>query len=100
MTTHIVSDRFTAAEALGFVNYIASSSSLDDLEATIRPCAMDLKKFRDLSPYWKLLPRQFVSQWQHYRQPPATLFTRLLRRLCHYERCWKVIHTVRRCLRM
>lgn len=99
MTTHVVSDRFTAAEALDFVNYIADKSSLDDLKVPIKARTTG-PYVRDISAYWRQLPPDFVAQWQHYRQPPLRLLTRFLRFLCGYQTCWRVVLAIRRSLRI
>lgn len=98
MTAPVISNRFTAAEALRFVNLIIESSSVEDLQST--PLKQTIVPVTDLSSYWKSLPQEFVWQWRHFRQPPISLFTRLLRWVCRYETCWRIVYTVRRCLRV
>lgn len=98
MTTHVVSERFTAAEALDFVEYIASSSSADDLQVGIK--AQTSVYVDNISAYWEQLPSDFLAEWSKFRQPPVPLITHLLRTICRYETCWNIVHFIRRSLRI
>ncbi|EJF65244.1 hypothetical protein DICSQDRAFT_124494 [Dichomitus squalens LYAD-421 SS1] len=69
MTTHIVSQRFTAEEALKFLNDSAMDVPQDALEAPLE-LGMEYGAMFDSEVYWSRLPPGLQASWTDYRAPP------------------------------
>ncbi|KAI0332316.1 hypothetical protein GY45DRAFT_1274189 [Cubamyces sp. BRFM 1775] len=97
MTTHVVDDRFTAAEALTFFR---------ELEATLSPDALDRSvtlepgydALNDTEVYWSRLPPEDAIKWQSQRPPPLSCADRILRWITNTRLGWKIVPFVRRTL--
>ncbi|KAJ8454678.1 hypothetical protein ONZ51_g12893 [Trametes cubensis] len=97
MTTHIIDDRFTAAEALAFVREIEGELPPDVLDSavTLRP---DCDVLDHPERYWSRLHPDDQIKWQAHRPPPLTWTTRVLRRISTTELGCRVVPFVRRSL--
>ncbi|KAI0332328.1 hypothetical protein GY45DRAFT_1274204 [Cubamyces sp. BRFM 1775] len=97
MTTHVIDDRFTAAEALAFFRSIEAAlpPGVLDSAITLKP---EYGLLDDPGPYWSRLPPSAQVKWQSHRPPPLTWSTRVLRRLNTTRLGWKIIPFVRRSL--
>ena len=73
MTTHIISERFTANEAYDFCEMIRMAYSNEDLEISVSP----LLRGHDnqANPrYWDQLDSAFVAKWSFHRTPPKSIW--------------------------
>ncbi|KAI0363264.1 hypothetical protein BV20DRAFT_1031616 [Pilatotrama ljubarskyi] len=99
MTTHIIGDRFTAAEALDFFRDIeaGSQSTLLDQGVVLEP---NFEALEDPSSYWSRLRPEFQASWYSHRPPPLSWTIRLLRWLNTFRVGCTVITHVRRFFRI
>ena len=97
MTTHVVGERFRAAEALSF--YKEHLSQLPEVLLT-HPLTLSLsfEPLRDPDVYWSLLAPQDRQRWQLYRVPPRSLGQRFLARVVESDLGWTLVRAVRRML--
>ena len=97
MTTHVIGDRFSAAEALAFVREIEGGLSPDALDSnvTLKP---DYDNLDHPERYWCRLHPDDQIKWQAHRPPPLTWTTRVLRRISTTEVGCRVVPFVRRLL--
>ncbi|KAI0630158.1 hypothetical protein C8Q77DRAFT_1136695 [Trametes polyzona] len=77
MTTHIVDERFTAAEALEFFRRVEAETSPETLQSsvTLQP---DYHRMHDPQLYWCHTSPEFQSMWNSHRPPPFALGIRLI----------------------
>ena len=97
MTTHVVSQRFTAVEALSFYNEHFSGLP-DDLLAHPLTLCMGFEPLRDPEVYWSRLSPQDLLRWQSFRVPPNSWDERLLRWILRSTLAWKLVAPIRRML--
>ncbi|KAF8589797.1 hypothetical protein K439DRAFT_1628319 [Ramaria rubella] len=75
MTTHIISRRFTAHEALSFCEFICDSLSLHELQLSLPRDSVR----SPIDDHWESLPKDFIVTWGSYRVPQPSFLTRVLR---------------------
>ncbi|KAI0661354.1 hypothetical protein C8Q70DRAFT_710054 [Cubamyces menziesii] len=99
MTTHVIDDRFTAAEALAFFRGIEAAlpPGVLDSAITLKP---EYGPLDDPGLYWSRLPPSDQIKWQSHRPPPSSWTARVLRRLNATRIGWKIVPFVRRSLRI
>ncbi|KAM5531272.1 hypothetical protein V8D89_015073 [Ganoderma adspersum] len=97
MTTHIVSQRFSAEEALEFFR-----CETEDLPRNVREAQLVLSfegEAMDSSDvYWSRLSPQCQAQWAWLRTPPLGCWFHILNWLIQIPACCRVIVSVRRLL--
>ncbi|KAF8526764.1 hypothetical protein JB92DRAFT_1071880 [Gautieria morchelliformis] len=103
MTTRDISRRFTASQALEFLESFASELTLEQLEFPAPPWNPTLPPY-DKYDRWAGLPDTFIKDWDNFREPKPTFQIRLLRqicdcRICDYEWGYKLVQWVRRIIR-
>ncbi|KAF7327619.1 hypothetical protein MKEN_00341200 [Mycena kentingensis (nom. inval.)] len=78
MITRKVHSRFTADAALEFLRFIQSSLTKEEL---MRPCELPPYTEYSAERYdrWQGLPRDFVEEWGHMREPELPLWLRCVR---------------------
>ncbi|KAI0332318.1 hypothetical protein GY45DRAFT_1274190 [Cubamyces sp. BRFM 1775] len=99
MTTHVVDDRFTAAEALAFFRELEANLSPDVLDRSVTLKA-DYDALDDPEVYWSRLSPEDATKWQSQRPPPLTWPYRFLRWLNSTRLGWDALPFVRRTLRI
>ncbi|KAF4621021.1 hypothetical protein D9613_000107 [Agrocybe pediades] len=86
LTTHKLRQRFTAAEALAFLEDHRGSLSEEELN---KPTPEHDDESDELAYHkhdrWASVPPHLAKQWADYREPPVSWKTKLLRRLFEYE---------------
>ncbi|KAI0630162.1 hypothetical protein C8Q77DRAFT_1136721 [Trametes polyzona] len=97
MTTHIVDERFTAAEALEFFRRVEAETSPETLKSsiTLQP---NYHRMHDPQLYWCHTSPEFQSMWNSHRPPPFSWRLRLLRWIGSITYGFEVIAFVRRIL--
>ncbi|KAJ3506406.1 hypothetical protein NLJ89_g6886 [Agrocybe chaxingu] len=94
MTTRNISRRFTAEQALQFLETELGQLSDKHLEQEFFE-ATDVIEY-DKYDRWHQLPSNFVQKWAVYKEPPLPATTRFLRWLYSFESLVHVIPFVRR----
>jgi hypothetical protein len=94
MTTRDVSRRFTASQALEFLESFASELTEEKLQLSVLP--WDPTTCFDEYDLWKGLPDTFIKDWGHFREPKPTFQIILLRQLCNYAWGYKFVQWLRR----
>ncbi|EJF65250.1 hypothetical protein DICSQDRAFT_152498 [Dichomitus squalens LYAD-421 SS1] len=97
MTTHIVSQRFSAEEALAFFKASTKDLTQDALEASLE-LTMEYEPLYDSDVYWSRLPSELQARWICHRTPPLPRWFYVLNRLIQIPVCRRIILPVRRCL--
>ncbi|KAI0630179.1 kinase-like domain-containing protein [Trametes polyzona] len=99
MTTHIVDDRFTAAEALEFFRRIEAEVSPETLQSsvTLQP---DYQRMHDPKLYWCRTSPEFRSLWESHFPPPHTWRFRLFRWIASTPNGFQILAFTRRILRL
>ncbi|RXW20266.1 hypothetical protein EST38_g5587 [Candolleomyces aberdarensis] len=85
MTTRVIPQRFTAQEALDFLENSVAELPKGALQSWFREKNEVNHIQYDEYDRWKLLPRKFIEKWAVYKEPPLTRSTRTLRWLCSFE---------------
>lgn len=97
MTTHVISQRFTAEEARMFLE-----NELRLLAPDIRATPLDMKvNFNVLANpemYWSMVPVHTKAGWCEFRTPPRSLESTMLNQLMRYPTLRKIIVLTRRIL--
>jgi hypothetical protein len=94
MVTQDVSQRFTASEALDFLEKFYYALPLDKLHAAVaEPDSPDIPHNVDR---WKGLPDEFVRTWSHHRALGPSWSVRVLRFICSYRIGEIMVRSVRR----
>ena len=96
MTTADLSRRFTAGEALEFLEARASELSQEELEYFVPPPPQDYLAFNEQVDRWKGLPDEFIKTWGHFREPKLSFQMRLLRKICDHDWGLIAVQLVRR----
>ena len=99
MVTPDIEARFTAAEALAFLENFRRQRDAKVLAQ--RPIQ---RPNADYVPYdhwdrWAGLPGDFVREWSAYRIPPPSYRLRLLRMICEYVYGWHAVTFFRKLAR-
>ncbi|KAM5542805.1 hypothetical protein V8D89_003766 [Ganoderma adspersum] len=99
MTTHVISERFRAAEALTFFEDATRGLPSDVLgtEVKLEP---DWDPVDDPNIYWAKLSPDFSKTWGIYRTPPPSLARWLLDVITRYRIGWRILILVRSVLRV
>ncbi|KAI0645511.1 hypothetical protein C8Q79DRAFT_1010463 [Trametes meyenii] len=97
MTTHELARRFTAEEALKFLDYawLQVPECLRDA-----PLSLEANWDSQLYPemYWSLTPPGFGDTWSHYKTPPHGWAARALYRILRIPHVWRITIFVRKVL--
>ena len=97
MTTADLSRRFTAGEALEFLEARASELTHEELEYFVPPRTLSqLCLLHEQVDRWKGLPDEFIKTWGHFREPKQSFQMRLLRKICDYDWGLIAVQLVRR----
>ncbi|TBU48608.1 hypothetical protein BD309DRAFT_949131 [Dichomitus squalens] len=99
MTTHIIDQRFTAAEALSFYNEHLSRLP-DDLLAHPLTLFTSFEPLCDPDVYWSLLSSEDRGRWHAFRVPPRSWGHRLLAWIAETDLGWKILRAARRMLNL
>lgn len=82
MITRDIAKRFTAREALNFLEEFSSQlSSSQRHEEPSPPSYLNPETY----DRWAGLPEDFIQQWSLYREPKLPQTTKILRLICDYE---------------
>ena len=95
MTTADLSRRFTAGEALKFLEARASELTLEELEHFVPPLPQGSFLYEQVDR-WKGLPDEFIKTWGHFREPRQSFQMRLLRKICDHDWGLIAVQLVRR----
>ncbi|RXW23104.1 hypothetical protein EST38_g2731 [Candolleomyces aberdarensis] len=80
MVTRDIPKRFTARQALDFLEDRVSEMSPRELKKPIKPGDIEARsRVYDQYDRWQRLPPNFVQKWGHFREPPIPLMTKFLR---------------------
>ncbi|KAI0675110.1 kinase-like domain-containing protein [Trametes maxima] len=97
MTTHNLTHRFTAEEALAFLDHAWSQ-----LPESAHGALLSSEAGGDgqIPPemHWSLTPPGYGDQWSHYKTPPYGWTARVLDRIMQIPRAWPLIALIRRVL--
>ena len=98
MTTRVVSERFTAAEAFAFLEQALSQLTIQDFQSAIVFKGGSMK-LGYTGSYWTLLPTCFCEKWAAFKSPPPFLVERLLEKVAVWKAGWCILRFVRRVVR-
>ncbi len=97
MTTHIVSQRFTAEEAQAFLQSVMNRSPRDVLTVRLKLAPRyDAMSYSDV--YWSKLSPQLQKSWSELRTPPTPFWSNILDWLIRFPTVCNLIVPVRRIL--
>ena len=88
MTTDDVASRFTAREALEFLQEIDSKLTDKQRDGRSRPKG-GVKL--EIGERWKTLPVSFVQEWSKFARRPPSPIVKFLRWICTYDYGYKCI---------
>ena len=95
MTTRVVSQRFTAEEALAFFE-----RAVDTLPSNLLPSPVTITGASTAigytGSYWNSLPSDFCDRWLLYRSPPPSWTDKVLLHIFRTDIGWNILHYVRR----
>jgi hypothetical protein len=94
MTTRDIGRRFTASQALEFLENFASELTQEQLQDLAPPWELDHPPYEKYDR-WAGLPDTFIQEWGHFREPKVTFQIRLLRRICDYDWGYTLVQWVR-----
>ncbi|KAI0355665.1 hypothetical protein OH77DRAFT_303712 [Trametes cingulata] len=99
MTTHVVHQRFTAKEALDFLDAVALQlpAHIGDTTLTLE---VDWSCLAIVGKYWEWTPPDFQERWRYYATPSRSWSGRLVDWLCGLPIGWHVVRYVRAALRI
>ena len=98
MTTRDLSRRFTASQALDFLESLASELTQEQLQRSTPPWLNTVVPYEKFDR-WKGLPDKFIKDWGHFREPKPLFQTRLLRQICDYDWGYKSVQFARRIIK-
>ncbi|KAH6905096.1 hypothetical protein BKA70DRAFT_506662 [Coprinopsis sp. MPI-PUGE-AT-0042] len=78
MTTRFIAKRFTAAQALDFLEARLAETPVSELENAANLPPQEGTEYDDYNR-WEGLPSDFVEKWAVYRQSPVPLWVRFVR---------------------
>ncbi|OBZ77645.1 hypothetical protein A0H81_02476 [Grifola frondosa] len=99
MTTHIVSQRFTAAQAYDFCKSIVQDLSESDLNASVSLLIYGHRSMT-LQECWEKVDPEFAASWSHYRSPPVPRGIRFLYWICSFDVGAQIVSCIRRTIRV
>nr|VWO98242.1 N/A [Ganoderma boninense] len=99
MTTHVISERFKAADALAFLEDATRALPGDVLCAPVQ-VKSNWDCLEDANVYWAKLPADFCATPGLYRTPPLSLARRLLSAIARYRIGWRILLFLRSVLRV
>ncbi len=99
MTTHIPEERWSAAEALTFLNEILAGLSSATLDSSVI-CQFDFDTLDDPDLYWNQLTPEFQLRWKTHRPPPRSWTSHVLRWLITTDIGCTIVPRVRRYLQV
>ena len=95
MTTRDLNRRFTASQALQFLENFASELTQEQLQSPPPPWIGMIIPYESFDR-WKGLPDKFIKDWGHFRELKPSFQIRLLRQLCDHPWGYKFVQWVRR----
>lgn len=81
LITDNLDERFTSLQALDFLEHMHAELTPGQLAARIPTSACTWTTTEEYDR-WHGLPNDFLKQWDSFRAPTPSLYTRALRRLC------------------
>ncbi len=99
MTTHVISRRFSAQEALEFFMDNIESLSSDVLDAPVA-LRLDYETMFDPEVYWSKLAPPLQAEWSRFRMTPLPRWWHVLNWLIQFPGCGSTIALFRRILRI
>ncbi|KAI0675111.1 kinase-like domain-containing protein [Trametes maxima] len=97
MTTHDLARRFTAEEALEFLDYAWSQ-----VPESVRDAPLSLRAswncWAHPEMYWSMTPPGFEDQWSHYKTPPRGTAASILSHILRIPYTWPLVVFVRQVL--
>ena len=102
MTTHVISQRFTAAQALSFWEEAIKSIPRTEWETPVPERDPSIVP-PTLDEFWdKFTPTGFAERWKMYRSPPVPLMTRVMQWICslYSYRAMSVVRFIRYLLKL
>jgi len=96
MTTRDIGRRFTAQQAIKFLEEFSCGMSHEDLEQSPPP-RTDLCNWMSYEEYdrWRYLPEDFLRNWGHLREPKPSSTIKLLRYICEFHWGRVVVQLIR-----
>ena len=98
MITRDLSRRFTAREALEFLEGFASELTEEQLQLP-EPFLVRRGICYENYDRWKRVSEEFIKNWGHFREPKLSFQIRLLRKICDYHWGYIAIQWARRIIR-
>ncbi|KAI9067541.1 hypothetical protein FKP32DRAFT_1609404 [Trametes sanguinea] len=95
MTTHIISNRFTASESARFIDAIIAQLPAASLDAHV-----ELERSYDRDIHWSFTNTEFRTHWALYKTPTRPWRAWVLNKLVMLPMGWPVIRFIRRMLRV
>ncbi|RPD68639.1 hypothetical protein L226DRAFT_548493 [Lentinus tigrinus ALCF2SS1-7] len=99
MTTHFISERFSAPEALEFLEYAVKTSTKATYALPVT-LAMDWECLRNSGRYWSTLSPSFHVSWGAYKTPPLSWTYYVLDHIADYRVGWKLLTFLQRVVGM
>ena len=99
MTTRNISRRFTASQALEFLEGFASGLTREQLQSPAPPEVTVGRARYDGFDRWKGLPEKFIKDWGHFREPKPSFWIRFLCQICDYAWGYMFVQWVRKTIR-
>lgn len=98
MTTRYVNKRFTADQALAFLEDRYAEMTEDERSRETAEFNYDIHTSAPYEKYdrWAGLPADFVERWAHLKEPKLSLGTRTIRWVCRRPFSHKIVRNVRR----
>lgn len=95
MTTHVVSQRWTAEEALEFLRSVMETLDAKTLQEEVVLGIPSL-----VYDYWGKLPPELSDKWAPYRTPPLSRFSLFMGWLFEFDMLCAIVVYVRRILQV
>ena len=99
MTTHVISERFSAEEALKFFRDNTTTLSPDTLDTPVT-VKLDYIAINDPEVYWLKLPPSLQTSWSQFRTPPQPRWWYVLDLLFRFPGFRKLFAFIRRSLKI
>ena len=98
MTTRDLKRRFTASQALEFLEDFASELTQEQLSSPPPPWLGTAAPYEPFDR-WNGLPDKFIKDWSHFHEPKPSFWIKLLRQLCDHAWGYMFVQWVRRIIR-